>query len=81
MEGNAFSYSAVCKKKWRMDCSGYACSEWQPLREVTEPKCKGRMSKQKKSKQKESEQLPADSLMKRINGDVDAMLDCAEENF
>ena len=69
------------RKNGEWIASGYACSEWQPLREVTEPKCKGRTAKSKEAKSKMSEQLPADSLMKRINGDVDAMLDCAEENF
>ena len=94
--GSLFSRNNLYKEKWKAMrfliplfvrkngewiASGYACSEWQPLREVTEPKCKGRMSKQKKSKQKESEQLPADSLMKRINGGIDVVLDCAEEEF
>lgn len=60
---------------------GYACSDWQPLREVTEPKCKGQTAKSKVAKSKTLEQLPADGLMKRINGDIDAVLDCAEEEF
>ena len=60
---------------------GYACSDWQPLREVTEPKCKGQTAKPKVAKSKTLEQLPADSLMKRINRDIDAVLDCAEEEF
>jgi len=93
--GSLFTRSNLFKGKWQemrfltpllsdfqgMHVSGYACSEWQPLREVTEPKCKGQTAKSKEAKSKTSEQLPADSLMNRINGDVDAMLDCAEQNF
>ena len=45
------------------------------------PNAKGGCRNKKKSKQKESEQLPADSLMKRINGGIDVVLDCAEEDF
>ena len=93
--GSLFTRSNFFKGKWQemriltpllsdfqgMHVSGYACSDWQPLREVTEPKCKGQTAKSKVVKSKTPEQLPADSLMKRIEGDVDAILDCAEEDF
>jgi hypothetical protein len=93
--GSLFTRNNFFKGKWEemriltplfsdfqgLHVSGYACSDWQPLREVTEPKCKTQTAKPKVAKSKTLEQLPADSLMKRINGDVDAMLDCAEENF
>lgn len=93
--GSLFTRSNLFKGKWQemriltpllsdfqgMHVSGYACSDWQPLREVTEPKCKGRTAKSKVAKSKTPEQLPADSLMKRINRDIDAVLDCAEEEF
>ena len=93
--GSLFTRSNLFKGKWQemriltpllsdfqgMHVSGYACSDWQPLREVTEPKCKGQTAKSKVVKSKTPEQLPADSLMKRIEGDVDAILDCAEEDF
>ena len=93
--GSLFTRSNLFKGKWQemriltpllsdfqgMHVSGYACSDWQPLREVTEPKCKGQTAKPKVAKSKTLEQLPADSLMKRIEGDIDAILDCAEEEF
>ena len=69
------------KANGKLRFSGYACSDWQPLREVTEPQCKGQTAKPKVAKSKTLEQLPADSLMKRINRDIDAVLDCAEEEF
>lgn len=71
----------VVTKYLGLHVSGYACSDWQPLREVTEPQCKGQTAKPKVAKSKTLEQLPADSLMKRINRDIDAVLDCAEEEF
>ena len=93
--GSLFTRSNFFKGKWEemriltplfsefqgMHVSGYACSDWQPLREVTKPKCKGLTAKSKDAKSKTLEQLPADSLMKRIEGDIDAVLDCAEEEF
>ena len=93
--GSLFTRSNFFKGKWEemriltplfsdfqgLHVSGYACSDWQPLREVTEPKCKGQTAKSKVAKSKKLEQLPADGLMKRINGDIDAVLDCAEEEF
>ena len=93
--GSLFTRSNFFKEKWEemriltplfsdfrgLHVSGYACSDWLPLREVTKPKCKGRTAKLKNSKSKTSEPLPADSLMKRIKGDIDAVLDCAEEDF
>ena len=65
--GSLFSRNNFYKEKWKAMrfliplfvrkngeriVSGYACSDWQLLREVTEPKCKGLMSKQKKIKTK-----------------------------
>ena len=93
--GSLFTRSNLFKGKWQemriltpllsdfqgMHVSGYACSDWQPLREVTEPKCKGQTAKPKVAKSKAPERLPADSLMKRIIRDIDAVLDCAEEEF
>lgn len=107
--GSLFTRSNLFKGKWqemriltplfvkvgkKLHSSGYACSDWQPLREVTEPKCKGQTAEPKDVKSKVSERLSADSLMnfmkllkndtnlmKRLLNDIDAVLDCAEEEF
>lgn len=94
--GSIFSSNMIVKEKWRemrfltplfvekdgkVVDAGYACSDWHTLREVTEPKCKVRMVKSGTADQTLKEQLSADSLMKRIKDDVDAILDCFEENF
>ena len=93
--GNLFTRSNLFKGKYQemriltpllsdfqgLHVSGYACSDWQPLREVSEPKCKGQTAKPKDIKSKTSEPLPADSLMKRLNDDFDSVLDCTEEDF
>lgn len=94
--GSIFSRNMIVKEKWRemrfltplfvekdgkVVDAGYACSDWHTLREVTEPKCKVRMVKGGAADRTSKERLPADSLMKRIEDDVDAVLDCFKENF
>jgi len=94
--GSIFSRNMIVKEKWRemrfltplfvekdgkVVDAGYACSDWHALREVTGPKCKVRMVNGGTADQTSKELLPADSLMKRIEDDIDAVLDCFEENF
>lgn len=97
--GSLFSRSNIFHNKWKamrfltpvfverdgkIVDAGYACSEWENLREVTKSYCRkseGLVKQGRVDKTGLEPPLSADNWMERLKDDIDRILECSEEEF
>lgn len=97
--GSLFSRSNIFHNKWKamrfltpvfverdgkIVDAGYACSEWENLREVAKSYCRkseGLVKQGRVDKTGLEPPLSADNWMERLKDDIDSILECSEEEF
>lgn len=97
--GSLFSRSNIFHNKWKamrfltpvfverdgkIVDAGYACSEWENLREVAKSYCRkseGLVKQGRGDKTGLEPPLSADNWMERLKDDIDRILECSEEEF
>lgn len=97
--GSLFSRSNIFHNKWKamrfltpvfverdgkIVDAGYACSEWENLREVAKSYCRkseGLVKQGRVDKTGLEPPLSADNWMERLKDDIDRILECSEEEF